>query len=77
MTTQIAVRLPDDLVEYLDATVRAGGGTSRADIVARALARERRREIALREAIMVRDQGGYPDLDGIVDFQAAHPLTLD
>lgn len=76
MSTQIAVRLPDELVEYLDATVRSGGGRSRADVVTRALARERRREIALREAIRIRDHGGYPELDGIVDYQAAHPLTL-
>ena len=77
MTTQIAVRLPDDLVEYLDATVRAGGGTSRADVVARALARERRREIALRDAAIIAAGGGYPELEGIIAYQATHPLTVD
>jgi metal-responsive CopG/Arc/MetJ family transcriptional regulator len=37
MSTQIAVRLPEELVEYVDSLVREGAG-SRATVVARALA---------------------------------------
>lgn len=47
MTTQIAVRLPDDLVEAVDAVVAQGGATSRADVVTRALRRELRRRRAV------------------------------
>jgi Arc/MetJ-type ribon-helix-helix transcriptional regulator len=36
MSTQIAVRLPDELVDYIDGLVGAGAG-SRAAVVARAL----------------------------------------
>ena len=77
MTTQIAVRLPDDLVEFLDESVRSGKSTSRADAVTKALARERRRVIALRDAAIIAEQGGYPELEGIIAYQAAHPLNLD
>jgi Arc/MetJ-type ribon-helix-helix transcriptional regulator len=42
MTIQIAVRLSEETVEYLDNQVRLGRAKSRADIVDRALARERR-----------------------------------
>jgi Arc/MetJ-type ribon-helix-helix transcriptional regulator len=40
--TQIAVRLPDDLVEFLDAAVRSGSVASRADMIRQALEHERR-----------------------------------
>jgi len=41
-TTQIAVRLPDDLVAWLDAEVDAGRATSRAAGIAKLLRRARR-----------------------------------
>ncbi len=47
MTTQIAVRLPDDLVDALDEVVALGEATSRADVVTRALRRELRRRRAI------------------------------
>jgi hypothetical protein len=39
---QIAVRLPDDLVEFLDELIASGTEASRASIVTRALIREKR-----------------------------------
>ena len=46
MSKQIAVRLADDLVDFVDALVDSGAGRSRAAVVAKALERERRRTIA-------------------------------
>lgn len=43
MSTQIAVRLPDDLVASVDALVEAGEARSRASVIERALRRELRR----------------------------------
>lgn len=43
MSTQIAVRLPDGLVDQIDELIEAGGEKSRASIIERALARELRR----------------------------------
>ena len=43
MGKQIAVRLPDDLVDFLDERVASGDEASRASIVTRALNREKRR----------------------------------
>ncbi|MCQ4127512.1 ribbon-helix-helix domain-containing protein [Rhodococcus erythropolis] len=50
MSTQIAVRLPDEIVEFLDDEVREHRAASRASLVLRALERERRRQIAARDA---------------------------
>ncbi|NCD21077.1 MAG: ribbon-helix-helix protein, CopG family, partial [Actinobacteria bacterium] len=46
MTTQIAIRLPDDMVAFLDKSVAAGKAPSRAALVARAVEREMRRQVA-------------------------------
>jgi predicted transcriptional regulator len=77
MSTQIAVRLPDDLVRYLDETVAAGRATSRASVIERALAREIRREIAARDAAILAAAGPAGDLDGLADYAAGLPLDLD
>ncbi|WP_068426248.1 hypothetical protein [Piscicoccus intestinalis] len=50
MTTQITVRIADDLVAFADAEVGAGRARSRASLVERALRRERRRACAERDA---------------------------
>ena len=42
MSKQIAVRLPDELVAFIDDVVESGSERSRAAVVARALERERR-----------------------------------
>jgi Arc/MetJ-type ribon-helix-helix transcriptional regulator len=53
MTKQIALRLPEDLVEFVDQVVRSGAERSRASVVTRALERERRRMIAMRDAAIL------------------------
>ena len=73
MTTQIAVRLPDDLVRFVDEVITSGQASSRAAVVASALERERRRAIAHRDAEILARRGGYPDLDAL----ASHNMTLN
>ena len=70
MSKQIAVRLPDDLVDFVDALVAHGRAPSRAAVVTRALHRERRREAAARDAEILAATPGDPDLDGLADFAA-------
>ena len=49
MTTQIAVRLPDDMVSELDSLIAAGEAPSRASVIEQALRRELRRHLAERD----------------------------
>ena len=70
MSKQIAVRLPDELVEFVDGLVDAGAGRSRAAVVARALERERRRAIAARDAEILAASGPDPELAGLAEHTA-------
>lgn len=63
MSTQIAVRLPDHLVAFLDQRI-AAGEKSRASVVAKALMRYERQLSAERDAQIYRTQGDEdPELD--------------
>lgn len=80
MNSQITVRIPEELVAFIDAEVARGKASSRADAVTRALLRERRRQAALADVAILRGSGGglgNPDLDGLADHAAAHPVDLD
>jgi Arc/MetJ-type ribon-helix-helix transcriptional regulator len=68
MTIQIAVRLPEELVAFLDARVASGQATSRAALVASALEREMRRHAACRDAEILRTAGAADDLDDLVEW---------
>lgn len=70
MGTQIAVRLPDDLVAFVDELVRHGEAASRAAVVSRALERDRRRRLAERDAVSLASAGTDTDLHGLVEFAA-------
>ena len=56
MSTQIAVRLPDELVQAVDELVQRGNASSRADLVARALRRELRRQRAVADLDRLGDE---------------------
>jgi Arc/MetJ-type ribon-helix-helix transcriptional regulator len=71
MSTQIAVRLPDDLVAFVDDLVRHGDAASRAAVVSRALERERRRNVAERDAAILAREGTDTDLDSLAKHAAA------
>lgn len=63
MSTQIAVRLPEEIVAFVDHEVSTGHAKSRAQVVLRALEREQRRQLAVRDieilvAESVEDDGG-------------------
>jgi Arc/MetJ-type ribon-helix-helix transcriptional regulator len=77
MSIQIAVRLPDSMVEFLDRLVTEGHAPSRASVVERALAREFRRQIAARDAAILAEAGADPDLDSLADYAARAPLDVE
>jgi len=77
MSTQIAVRLPDDTVAFLDRLVAEKKAASRAEIIARALERERRREMAARDAAILAESGEDPDLAGLIRYMTGHPVDPD
>jgi Arc/MetJ-type ribon-helix-helix transcriptional regulator len=77
MTIQITVRLPDELVAFVDELVAEGVVTSRADAVTRALKREQRRQAALGDVEILRLRGGVQDLNSLAEHMAAHPVQLD
>ena len=77
MTIQIAVRLPDDIVAFVDEQVSSGAATSRAAVVARALERERRREAAEHDAAIYAANTAPGDLDKLATWASAQPMDLD
>lgn len=72
MSTQIAVRLPDEMVAFLDKAVAQGRAASRAALVSSALEREMRRQAAVQDAAILGQQGAGDDLDALVDWTAGH-----
>lgn len=77
MTTQIAVRLPDEMVAFLDRTVAGGKAASRAALVASALEREMRRQAAEQDAHVLRQRGAADDLDDLVTWTGSHVEVED
>lgn len=73
VSTQIAVRLPDDMVAYVDELV-AAGEPSRAAVVTKALVRYRRQLQAEQDAAVYRETGGYPELEEWVGDRTIPPL---
>lgn len=65
MSTQVSLRLDDDLVARIDALVRAGAIRSRAEIVETALERELRRRLYQRDAEIYRTGESDPDLEAL------------
>ena len=72
MSTQIAVRLPDKMVAFLDRTVATGKAPSRAALVAAAVEREMRRQAAEQDAQVLRQEGAADDLDALVQWSSTH-----
>lgn len=74
VSTQIAIRLPDELVAFIDRLVADGRATSRAAVVSQALGRERRRELAARDAAILAADGDDDELDALAKHAARTPL---
>ena len=64
---QITVRLPEDLVAFVDGVVGSGRERSRAAVVSRALERERRRAIAERDAAILSEAELDHDLAALAE----------
>ncbi len=77
VSTQIAVRLPDEVVAFLDRSVADGQAPSRAALVTAALEREMRRQSARRDAEILKAAGPEDDLDALVSWSAAHTHLED
>jgi len=77
MSKQIAVRLPDDIVDFVDGLVSQGKANSRAIVVTRALERERRRAVAARDVAILAEAGEDPDMDSLARHVARAPLDLE
>lgn len=70
VSTQIAVRLPDRMVEFLDAAIADGRAASRAALITSAVEREMRRLLAEADATVLTEQGCADDLDDLVGWTA-------
>lgn len=78
MSTQIAVRLPDEIVDFIDDEVQGQRARSRAAVVVRALERERRRRLAERDAqILAAGNSASSGLDALAGHSARVALDVD
>jgi Arc/MetJ-type ribon-helix-helix transcriptional regulator len=78
MSIQIAVRLPDQLVNSLDELVDSGAARCRASVIERALLRELRYQRMLQEVeILNSDLGAQEDLDSLARLSSNVVLDLD
>lgn len=77
MSKQIAVRLPDDIVDFVDGLVSQGKAKSRAVVVTGALERERRRAVAARDVAILAQAGEDPEMDSLARHVARAPLDLE
>ena len=77
MSVQIAIRLPDSLVETVDSLVASGAEKSRASVVERALLRELRRMRMVEEVqILAGTASESGDLVELTTFASRSPLEL-
>jgi len=70
MSTQIAVRLPDELVAYVDRAVTEGRVRSRAELVTRLIERDARRQRAEEDLAILTEKGKVRDLDALAMAKA-------
>jgi Arc/MetJ-type ribon-helix-helix transcriptional regulator len=75
MSKQIAVRLPDELVDYIDRAVQAGEASSRAALVIAAVDHDRRRRRAERDVAILAAAAADRDFDQLAEYQARVPMA--
>ena len=73
MSIQIAVRLPDEQVAFLDREISQGHASSRAELVSRAWRRMERERVASADLEVIIASGGnrYSELEGMLGQLAA------
>jgi metal-responsive CopG/Arc/MetJ family transcriptional regulator len=69
--------LPDELVNYIDGLVEQRIVKSRAEFVAKAVARERRHRSAQADVEILKLVDNDSELDELAAYQATHPIELD
>ena len=76
MSTQLTVRIPDDLAAFVDDQVTAGKASSRASVISAALDAARRRALAEQDAVILAggSTGAEDDLDRLSEFASNTPL---
>ncbi len=77
MTKRITVRLPKEIVDFVDGLMSEGEAKSRAVVVSQALERECRRVIATRDVALLYGSNGDPDMDRLAEHLAKTPLDLE
>ncbi len=80
MSTQIAIRLPDEVVEFIDEQVRSGNARSRAAVVSRSIARDARRQRAEQDIVRLlaeREAGGFNEFDDLAAMASRTMLDID
>jgi Arc/MetJ-type ribon-helix-helix transcriptional regulator len=79
MSIQIAVRLPDELVAYVDQAITEGRVKSRADLVARLIARDARRQRAEEDLQRLIEAGatGDDEMLAIAKATSRTPVPVD
>ncbi len=70
MSIQIAVRLPDELVAYVDRAVAEGRARSRAELVTRLIERDARRQRAEEDLAVLADRGLLRDPEALAIARA-------
>lgn len=75
MSHQIAIRIPDDLLAFIDDLVDRGSTSSRASFAREAMERERRRVLAEADIAILRTSTPNDDLDTIT--RAVSGTSLD
>jgi Arc/MetJ-type ribon-helix-helix transcriptional regulator len=76
VSTQIAVRLPDELVAYIDEAVAAGRVKSRAALIARLVERDARRHRAEEDLARLMAAGVLHDADMLSMAKAASSTQM-
>ena len=77
MSTQIAVRLSDELVAYVDQAVATGRVKSRAELVSRLIARDARRHRAEEDLQRLIDAGALEDADALAIASATSSTPIE
>ena len=79
MSIQIAFRLPDEQVAFLDREISQGHASSRAELVSKALRRMQRERIASAdlEVIIASGANPYSELEGMLEQLVATYPAID
>jgi Arc/MetJ-type ribon-helix-helix transcriptional regulator len=79
MSIQVAVRLPEGIVAFIDEEIAAGNADSRAEVIYNALEREYRLRCTERDLVVMMERkrrGEHDEGDDIARWRSENPLDL-